>query len=175
MIYIIGGTVSLAVLLVSIFTVIVVLRYRNSHESILLLEHCFLAITIQGLFNHFRRRQKKPRSPKGPQEPAVYYNDVTDRVDEGVVDPAYQTLHEGAYTELQTHEYAKLQVNKQEEVQKDDNKQYENTEVQSEIDNNKHYESAEVKFEDDTAENDNKQHENNQYELTKQYENVALN
>ena len=51
-----------------------------------------------------------------------------------MVDPAYQIPHEGADTELQRHEYAKLQVNKQEEVEKDQNKQYENTEVRNEDD-----------------------------------------
>ena len=66
-----------------------------------------------------------------------------------MVDPAYQSPHEGTYTELQTHEYAKLQVNKQEEVEKDNNKTYENTGVL---------------YKDDRAEYDDKQYE--------QYENV---
>ena len=62
-----------------------------------------------------------------------------------MVDPTYQSPHEGAYTELQTHEYAKLQVNKQEGVEKDNNKQYENTDVL---------------YEDDRTENNNKLYEN---------------
>ena len=72
-----------------------------------------------------------------------------------MVDTAYQSPHEGAYTELQTHEYAKLQVNKQEEVEKDNNKQYENTEVQNEDDGTEKIKPM-------------KQYENNN-----QYENLA--
>ena len=79
-----------------------------------------------------------------------------------MVDPAYQSPLEGDYTELQTHDYAKLQVNKQEEVEeveKDDNKQYVNTEAQNEDKHSGDY---------------NKQDENNQYELANcEYINVA--
>ena len=116
------------------------------------LQVLYYAYTTCRLYS-FRRRNRKPNSMEKQQELSVYYNDVTDRVEGGVVDPAYQSPHEGAYTELQTHEYAKLQVNKQEEVEKDKNKQYENTKVQ---------------YEDNTAENVNKQYENNN-----QYKNVA--
>ena len=97
------------------------------------------------------------KAPEAASGPSVYYNDVTDGVDEVVVDPVYQSPHEGDYTELQTHEYAKLQVNKQEEVEIDNNKQYEN-----------------VQYENNTHEDDYKQYENNQYELTNsEYINLA--